>query len=363
MHHRISLVAAMCLLLTAGTPAQTPKPKPKPIPAEPAKPAAPAREPARQPAATATLLIVVDVAATISIDGKTVGQLDARETRQLPVGKGQHLVAAEAGEDRWETVVDVKEPTQLLVRVQLADVRRTRLDAARAADETARTAEAEKAKREEAARKARMTPEGAAHEMIAAVVERMGGLEKIRAINTVVMTATQSDPKFTTIYQRPNRFRTTIESHYADGTSMRLARGYDGSRGWQWNDRKGMQAGDLETADFDRRSVSQVFPILLETILNNGLTVRKLDASTIDVVQAEVTYRLLIGPAGLISGTEGSYTVDGKVYSTRGEMLDYREVDGLMLPFTMVSTDNDGKRTVIQVEYNTPVDPVTFLHR
>src|SRR3954452_19122158 len=291
-HLPILLAAVVC---GAALSAQAPRPKPKPVPAEPAKPAPAAREPAQKPAAAATLLVVADIAATISIDGKSVGQLQEGETRQVAIGRGQHFVRADAGEDRWETVVEVKDATQLVLRTQVGDVRRARLDAARKADEAARAAEAEKTKREEAARKARMTPEGAAREIAAGGLERMGGLERLQTITTMVMNGRKGDASYANYYERPNRVRTNIESRYSDGKPMLLANGYDGTRTWSWSLGGGFDEVTVLVDAALRKSFSQTFPFILESVVGaNGPSVRKADAASVEIVTSDTSWRLTI---------------------------------------------------------------------
>jgi hypothetical protein len=125
--------------------AQDPRPRPTPPSAQ-----------ALSPAPSATLLITVDAAAQLAVDGEALGAVSAKEVRRVPVRLGQHLMQAastdEAGVDIRQTV-DVKAAGPVVVTLSLAagvaEVRR-----ARAKEETRRAeAEAVRAKEDAFARR------------------------------------------------------------------------------------------------------------------------------------------------------------------------------------------------------------------
>ncbi|MEE8146091.1 MAG: hypothetical protein V3T24_00685, partial [Longimicrobiales bacterium] len=72
-------------------------------------------------AASASLLIWVNVDAVVKVDGREIGVVEAEEARTVPIGVGEHLVqaAAATGTDRWLVVVEFTGPGQKWVRVEL----------------------------------------------------------------------------------------------------------------------------------------------------------------------------------------------------------------------------------------------------
>jgi len=114
------LVLIAALLMGAGPVAQQlPPPRPKPKPTAPA----PAE---RKERPQATLLITADMAATISVDAKEIGAFAQDEVRTIPVGVGQHLVRAVAGDLKWEHVVTVDKVGQMVVRTGLVELKAQR---------------------------------------------------------------------------------------------------------------------------------------------------------------------------------------------------------------------------------------------
>jgi tetratricopeptide (TPR) repeat protein len=116
VHHPLTIsTAAIALLVLVATPvdAQAPKPKPKPD-----DPAPVARE--RSAPLPATLLVVVDAPATVSVDGKEIGSVTPGAPRVVPIRLGEHLVGARSGDAHVESVVDVKSGAQRIVSLPLA---------------------------------------------------------------------------------------------------------------------------------------------------------------------------------------------------------------------------------------------------
>lgn len=113
------VVLALSLFLAAPIPAmsQPPKPKPKPTPSAPRRPA---QERAGTPT-VGTLLIQVDAAADVRVDGKPVASVAAGEVLTVPVSLGQHIVQV-TGRDRTAFAetrdVDVKTASQVIVRFE-----------------------------------------------------------------------------------------------------------------------------------------------------------------------------------------------------------------------------------------------------
>ncbi len=83
----------------------------------PAKPRPAAKPPA-------TLLLVVDSAARVVVDGEDLGELAANEMRRIPTGLGEHFVVATSTVESSvmvREVVTIEEPGQKVVSFELAD--------------------------------------------------------------------------------------------------------------------------------------------------------------------------------------------------------------------------------------------------
>lgn len=133
-----ALAGACVYALSTGTalahqdvgPILMPKPKPKP--------------------ASATLLVMCDIACTWKLDGEVKGIIAEGGVKKVPISLGQHIVDAATGDgqDRLEKEVDLERTGQTILRIQLKPIRDARLKAAQeAADRTAR----EEAERQRAA--------------------------------------------------------------------------------------------------------------------------------------------------------------------------------------------------------------------
>ncbi len=172
----------MCWVFIAGPFAQeTPKPKPKPKPSgenttpankprsrtarpggstksEESKPAAPASQP--ESAGLGSLLLVIDMDCRITLDGRDLGAFREEENRAVRVGLGQHLLKAVSADKKykWERELSVENSKQVIVRLQLGQVKAaaeesTRREAAakeRAEAEARTRAEEEERRRAEA---------------------------------------------------------------------------------------------------------------------------------------------------------------------------------------------------------------------
>jgi hypothetical protein len=82
-------------------------------------------------ASKATLLLTTDAACTWSLDGKPAGALQPGEPVTVPVTLGEHLITASAGDGTrpWETTVELTQPAQKVISIQLKPKSRLRLPA------------------------------------------------------------------------------------------------------------------------------------------------------------------------------------------------------------------------------------------
>jgi hypothetical protein len=91
----------------------------------------PILRPKPKPAATATLLVMCDLACNWKLDGEAKGRIEAGGSAKAKVELGQHVVSAatEDGLDQVEKELDIEAAKQTLVRMELAPVREARLKA------------------------------------------------------------------------------------------------------------------------------------------------------------------------------------------------------------------------------------------
>lgn len=70
-----------------------------------------------------SLLVMVDGACTLQVDGQDLGGVAESGTKLVRVDIGEHLIAAKAGDVRWETVVKVEKPGQVVVKTDFGKAR------------------------------------------------------------------------------------------------------------------------------------------------------------------------------------------------------------------------------------------------
>jgi hypothetical protein len=74
-----------------------------------------------------SILIVVDQQCRLRVDAQPLGSVAASQSKVVRVDTGEHLIEAQAGDLKWEKIVQVEKPGQIIVR--------TNLLSAKAADE------------------------------------------------------------------------------------------------------------------------------------------------------------------------------------------------------------------------------------
>jgi len=199
-----------------------------------------------------------------------------------------------------------------------------------------------------------------------------GGLDKLRAVKTIVATQKLSNPSIegkvteTTNYiQYPDRFR--IETRVPEGT---IVSAYDGTEAWM-KDQRGVRLAP-ELVREARASLRRDTIALLLAAKDGTLTPRLLPdvkdtAGRVDHA-LEVSGRdlnpviLYIDPTTLLPRKQ-VYTSEGPGRPLIEESFsDYRAVDGIQIPFT--ASRKLGPQTVerhaSEVRINPPIDPAQF---
>lgn len=204
--------------------------------------------------------------------------------------------------------------------------------------------------------------------------EAQGGLEKMKAVETVKMTGRMlmgpgMEAAFVRLAKRPNRFRMEFTVQGMTGVQA-----YDGETAWMHLPFIGraepeVMPGDLakqiiEDADIDGPLVDyeekghQVELVGKEDV--EGSPAYKLKVT---LKSGEVTYYYLDAEYFLPIKTASKRTIQGTEFNVETSLGDYREVGGLMMPFSIrVKGQGPAEQAIIvdAVELNVPVDDAQF---
>jgi zinc protease len=214
----------------------------------------------------------------------------------------------------------------------------------------------------------------AAAALVDRAIEAKGGLERLRAVRTIMVKQTLTTEsgdrplqfETTSYIQYPDRFRT--ETAAADGVNVQV---FDGRHVWA-KDRRGVR----ETSDAVVRDASLTLrrdPIALLVAVKSGTLVAR---ALPDVKDAQGAMRhalevsapdlnpivLLIDPASgqiaqetFVSDTPGRPIVEE-------ELSDYRAVDGVQIAFSALRRTGVQaiERRVTDIKINPPLDPALF---
>jgi len=212
-------------------------------------------------------------------------------------------------------------------------------------------------------------------EIIAKNIQAHGGLARLKAIQSMKMTgdfeAGGMQAGFTQVYKRPMKLRLDVSIQ-----GLTLIQAYDGQNGWQVvpftgkKDPEAMAADDLknvrEEADFEGPLVDYK---------QKGNTVELVGKEKVegtDVYHLKVTLKdgdirnlYLDADSFLIIKSVGKTTMRGNEIELESALGDYKEVDGVLFPFSIEqhSTGGQGpgqKIMIKKVELNVPVDDSVF---
>jgi hypothetical protein len=215
-----------------------------------------------------------------------------------------------------------------------------------------------------------------ADELIARNIESKGGMDKIKAINTLRTTAkfdggggfraTIGEEK-----KRPDMVRQTFTLQ-----GMTAVQAFDGSTGWQIQPFNGRKDPELMGED-DLREISEEadFDGPLINYKDKGNTVEYLGHDTVDgddayklkvtLKNGDIYYYLLDPDSYLEIRVETQRFIRGSVRERITELGSYKPVNGVMTPFSIESgpksnPDQRSKITVEKVEANVPMDDNKF---
>ncbi len=212
-------------------------------------------------------------------------------------------------------------------------------------------------------------------EIIAKNIAAKGGMAKMKAVQSVRITGDvetgEMQAGFTQVYKRPMKMRLDISIQ-----GLTLTQVYDGQNGWQIapftgkTDPEPLAADDLkntqEQADFDGP---------LADYKQKGNTVEligKEKTSGVDTYHLKVTLKsggirnlYLDARTFLASKTVAKITTHGSDVELETMIGDYREIEGLMFPFSVEQQPVGGqgpkqKITLKKVELNVRVEDSVF---
>jgi Protein of unknown function (DUF1566) len=194
----------MLLAHTERTVAQgEPPPKPKPTVTTVIPSPATSKQFATLPA---TIVVRADQACKLTLDGDSKGTMQASQAKKIDVKLGEHLIEAVTlnGSYHWEKTVVIKETGQIIVKIELLEVKK-------AADTEAaiRTAAQERIRQEEAAR---ILEKERAEK--AAIIQQQEQAERRRLAEEEARKPTWIDPKTGLMWSRQDN-GTNVDWYHA----------------------------------------------------------------------------------------------------------------------------------------------------
>ena len=214
-----------------------------------------------------------------------------------------------------------------------------------------------------------------ADELVAKNLQAKGGLEKIKAITSLRMTASFDSGGFKAEIgqesKRPNLLRQTFTVQ-----GMIQVEAYDGSTGWQINPFQGRKDPELlgdeelrnviEDADFDGPLVdAQAKGNKIEYMGHDQVDGDDVYKLKVTLKNGDIFYYSLDPDTYIEIQIEKQRFVRGAVRESVTLLGSYKPVNGVMFPFSIVAgpkghPEDGGKITIQRIEANVPVDNKEF---
>ena len=212
-------------------------------------------------------------------------------------------------------------------------------------------------------------------ELVAKNIQAKGGLEKIKAIQTLRMKGRLNQGGFTaqvgTDTKRPNRLRSTFTVQ-----GMTAIQAYDGQTGWQISPFQGRKDPELLGED-DLRDLVEDSDMdgPLVDYKEKGNAVEYLGHDTVDgddVFRLKCTLKngdivdYYLDPDSFLEiRTERQQFIRGAVRERQTDLGSYKPVAGVMYPYAIETgpKNNPGARakvTIESIEANVPIDDAAF---
>lgn len=209
-------------------------------------------------------------------------------------------------------------------------------------------------------------------EIVARAEKSMGGSEAWKNANTVMMKGvlqTEDASAFVAIeiYKKaPDK--SLLKMKLPQGMEMREV--CDGKSAWMEDPRGGyheFKGAELESR-LKRSQFSEQAKMILLAATGKVLGAEKIGLHSVYVVEYssqknETTKLYFDAETGLVLRSEEVATKPDGTYTTKLDMDDYRDVDGMMVPFRMKRTEKGSviKIKLTQVKNNLPIDDEMFV--
>ncbi len=216
-------------------------------------------------------------------------------------------------------------------------------------------------------------------DIVAKYVQARGGMEKLKACKSMkatgklVMGGGAMEIPFTRVARRPDQMRMDFTFQGITGTQA-----FDGKVAWQIMP---FQTGkkDPEQSNAEQTKIMEEqadFDGPLVDWKAKGHTLELVGTESVDGADAyklkltrkngNVDYMFIDKETGLEVKTESKRTINGTELEMESKMSDYKEVDGVTVPFTLSSgmkggTDQQGQKIVMdKIEFNVPAADSDF---
>ena len=211
-------------------------------------------------------------------------------------------------------------------------------------------------------------------EIIAKNVQARGGLEKLRALKSLRITAKLSEGGFRAVYLQENKREDKVrEETIIQG--MAQVQAYDGHTAWQINPFGGRKDPELMSQDDSK-------PLVLDADLEGPLVDYKQKGSKAELLghdsvegtdcykikltlkNGDVRYYYLDADSFIEIKVETQTNVRGAMHYNDTMLGDYEQVDGVYFPFALATGESGSelrmRLTVEKIETNVPIDDSQF---
>jgi outer membrane lipoprotein-sorting protein len=206
-------------------------------------------------------------------------------------------------------------------------------------------------------------------EIIARNIEAKGGAEKLRGVQSMKLTGKLSgrgmEAPFTIWSKRPNLARQETEMQ---GTHM--VRAFDGTKAWMMI---GPDAQEIAGPQAQSTRDQAEFDTPLLDYKTKGHTVELVGTETVGGTKAyhlklttkggQVQHFFIDAETGVERQTSMTLDQDGQQMNIVTDLSDFRDVDGIKVPFSVKQTVNGTPITTLlvdKVQFNIPIDDALF---
>ncbi len=212
-------------------------------------------------------------------------------------------------------------------------------------------------------------------ELIAKNIQARGGMDKLKAVSTAKMTGKMAvgpgmEAPFTLQMKRPKNMRVEFTIQGMTGVQA-----YDGTTAWMLMPFMGKKDPEVAPADETKEADEQAdFDGPLVDYKDKGNTVElvgkeKVEGSDayklkVTLKSGDVRYIYLDADSSLEIKSEGKRTMRGAEHEFESTVGDYKEVSGLMIPFSIATGAKESPMkqtiTIDKVEFNLPMEDTLF---